>query len=261
MSPGDFLYEVTVKEGALYLLSRLEIKTVETRTDSSPYPGETEADAQGYQAEAFQPMSLRRDNRVARAIVEQIQCKTQTGIKNLTFTPSGSGLLDKQTLRATRELTEESAALLNQVIATYEEGHLSEKELKKSGEVIQALRDEEGGFEGASSTKLVNHYERDVKLRAAAIRIHGTRCQACGFSFEETYGEHGADYIEVHHKRPISTYGGSIQVDPVTDMAVLCSNCHRMIHRNPPSYLTIEELRAIVTTAKTSGSTDQTRLD
>ncbi|HLG77135.1 MAG TPA: hypothetical protein VKX46_12025 [Ktedonobacteraceae bacterium] len=35
-------------------------------------------------------------------------------------------------------------------------------------------------------------------------------------------------------------------VDPATDMAVVCANCHRMIHRDPDRPLSIEELRQII---------------
>jgi 5-methylcytosine-specific restriction enzyme A len=86
-------------------------------------------------------------------------------------------------------------------------------------------------------------YERDPKNRALAIKYHGVTCMACGFNFESVYGERGSDYIEVHHKKPIHTFEGKEQqVDPKTDLATLCSNCHRMIHRRSNNILTIEEL-------------------
>ena len=52
-------------------------------------------------------------------------------------------------------------------------------------------------------------------------------------SFGETYGELGNGYIEAHHLRPISSLeeGVPMRYDINTDFAVLCSNCHRMIHR------------------------------
>ena len=116
---------------------------------------------------------------------------------------------------------------------------------------LQAQQAEEGLYpEGKRSLILVNHYERDPQVRAVAIRAHGTRCQACGFSFSAVYGPHGADSIEVHHLRPISSYNGQVQVDPVQDMAVLCANCHRMIHRHPEQPLTLEDLRGLIQQAR-----------
>ena len=101
-------------------------------------------------------------------------------------------------------------------------------------------------IEGKLQAVLVNKHERNPNLRAAAIEIHGTRCQVCTFSFDEAYGKLGKDFIEVHHLQPISNYQGEVNVDPTKEMAVVCSNCHRMIHRNPNHPLSLDELRQIV---------------
>jgi 5-methylcytosine-specific restriction protein A len=75
--------------------------------------------------------------------------------------------------------------------------------------------------------------ERNRKLSANAKKIHGHTCKACGFDFEKTYGEIGNGFIEAHHLVPISQLSGQrITLDPRTDFTVLCSNCHRMIHRS-----------------------------
>ena len=109
---------------------------------------------------------------------------------------------------------------------------------------LEALDSEEEYFEGKTKHRFVNYYERDKKLRAAAVEHHGVTCKACGFNFEEAYGERGKDYIEVHHLIPVSSLGKVTRVDPRSDMTVLCSNCHRMVHRKKGHVLTPEELRA-----------------
>ena len=48
-------------------------------------------------------------------------------------------------------------------------------------------------------------------------------------NFEQTYGELGKDFIEVHHLHPVSQ--GERKVNPIEDLIPLCSNCHSMIHR------------------------------
>jgi 5-methylcytosine-specific restriction protein A len=75
--------------------------------------------------------------------------------------------------------------------------------------------------------------ERNSKAAQEAKRVHGLRCQACAMSFGETYGTLGQGYIEAHHLRPISSLeeGVPVMYDIKNDFAVLCSNCHRMIHR------------------------------
>jgi len=111
---------------------------------------------------------------------------------------------------------------------------------------IEALQIEESYKEGKLCSVLVNKHERNPKIRAAAVRIHGTICQTCGFSFAEIYGTHGETFIEVHHLYPVSEYKNEVDISPSKDMAVLCSNCHRMIHRNPEKPLSLEELRQII---------------
>lgn len=109
------------------------------------------------------------------------------------------------------------------------------------------LSEEEGSIEGAFKFRLSNYYERDPSIRAKAVKIHGLICKACNFDFEETYGELGKNFIEVHHLVPLSTYKEAKIVNPEKDMTVLCSNCHRMIHRkHNGNILSLEELKDLI---------------
>ena len=126
-------------------------------------------------------------------------------------------------------------------------GSLSDPYLEvSSADIAAAAAEEESYQEGKATAVLVNRYERDPKARAEALRLHGTTCQACGFSFEQFYGLHGKDFIQVHHLKPVSSYGGAVNINPATDLAVLCSNCHSMVHRKPQSPLTIDQLKALL---------------
>lgn len=111
---------------------------------------------------------------------------------------------------------------------------------------LEALADEESGTEGGKKAKLIAYFERNPALRVAAVAFHGTTCKVCGFNFEIAYGEHGRNYIEVHHLVPISTLPESSSINPKEDLTVLCSNCHRMIHRRRDMLFSIEELRSIL---------------
>ncbi|HAY49731.1 MAG TPA: hypothetical protein DCY62_12265 [Thalassospira sp.] len=88
---------------------------------------------------------------------------------------------------------------------------------------------------------------RNSRLAKEAKKVHGCTCQCCGFDFEITYGAIGKDYIEAHHLTPISSLepGINYPMNPKSDFTVLCSNCHRMIHRSIPM-LSIEELRSLI---------------
>lgn len=95
-------------------------------------------------------------------------------------------------------------------------------------------------------------YERVSKYRETAIRIHGAKCQICGFDFKKKYGYIGENYIEVHHKKPLFSLDEELIPDPETDMITICSNCHRMIHRKRNDIITPEKLKKIICEASES---------
>lgn len=70
------------------------------------------------------------------------------------------------------------------------------------------------------------------------------KCQVCGFSYVEAYGELGRNFIEAHHTRPIHTLreGDTTKVE---DIALLCANCHRMVHQGA-HVLTLDELHDLL---------------
>jgi 5-methylcytosine-specific restriction protein A len=104
--------------------------------------------------------------------------------------------------------------------------------------------------EGQRLTRERAYFRRNPRLVADAKVTHGTRCQACGFQFAERYGDLGDRYIECHHLNPLSDREDGEFDAPTTiaDVAVVCSNCHRMIHRKRPP-IPIEELRRIIRAA------------
>ncbi len=60
----------------------------------------------------------------------------------------------------------------------------------------------------------------------------------------ERYGEIGDGYIEGHHTKPISEMSENEQTK-VEDIALVCANCHRMLHRKRP-WLSITELKNLI---------------
>jgi hypothetical protein len=66
-------------------------------------------------------------------------------------------------------------------------------------------------------------------------------CEACEFNFAEVYGELGADFCEVHHRLQLSELEAPV-CTKLDDLAIICSNCHRIIHRTKP-LMSIEEFR------------------
>ncbi|MCV7223643.1 HNH endonuclease [Mycolicibacterium elephantis] len=90
--------------------------------------------------------------------------------------------------------------------------------------------------------------ERDKNLRrkkiADFLKKHPrVGCEVCGFDFEAIYGERGREYIEVHHTLPLHASGET--KTKLSDLILLCANCHRMVHRSAP-WLTPDELRGLL---------------
>jgi 5-methylcytosine-specific restriction protein A len=90
------------------------------------------------------------------------------------------------------------------------------------------------GEEGGVVIRLHKRYERDPKLiaekRKAALEAGVLACEVCGFDFKAVYGALGEGYIEVHHTKAVHTLGPGSRTS-LTDLALLCANCHRMAHR------------------------------
>lgn len=99
------------------------------------------------------------------------------------------------------------------------------------------------------SLELRYHYQRErstilVKKKKEEFKsLHGkVECEICGFCFEETYPRNlGNDYIEAHHKTPLSKISGKIKTT-LDDLMLVCSNCHRMIHRTKECEANLELL-------------------
>lgn len=103
-----------------------------------------------------------------------------------------------------------------------------------------------GEMEGRRYMVSASRIERSSHNRLEAIRLHGYVCQVCGFDYSKFYGPLGRNYIEVHHVHPLAEQDGECVIDPRTDLACLCANCHRMIHRSRTDVLSVQELRDIV---------------
>lgn len=82
------------------------------------------------------------------------------------------------------------------------------------------------------------------EAKNSALKKYGEiRCEICGFSFFEHYGRRGRDFIETHYKKPITKNQSQDKIQ-LKDIAMVCSNCHRIIHLKYP-VLSWEETKSI----------------
>ena len=106
---------------------------------------------------------------------------------------------------------------------------------------------EDEAQEGRILAQIHKRRERSKKLIArkkkSVLKQTGKlACEGCGFEFK-AYGSRGEGFIEVHHTRPVHQLrtGDTTHLD---DLAMLCANCHRIVHRTRP-WLTLDELKQI----------------
>lgn len=93
--------------------------------------------------------------------------------------------------------------------------------------------------EGKLKERLHKQRERNSSLIKAvkkeALEKYGKlECQCCGFDFEVKYGELGREFIEAHHTKPVSELHQDGEKTQKEDIALVCANCHRMLHRKRP---------------------------
>ena len=93
-------------------------------------------------------------------------------------------------------------------------------------------------FEGKWKRAFVYHRRRESKARREKIqetlRANGGKLvcevQHCGFDFAEQYGALGEGYAQVHHLLPLSKSPKEGRETRLKDLAIVCANCHVMIH-------------------------------
>jgi len=109
--------------------------------------------------------------------------------------------------------------------------------------------DESGFPEGRKRRALHYGHERNqtvIKLakQYASQRDETLPCEVCTFSFIEKYGELGERFIEAHHKKPVASLKPG-QRTKVEDIALVCANCHRMLHSGDKT-LSVAELKKLL---------------
>jgi hypothetical protein len=251
MTPGDVVYIVSVQRGELFLGGRMQIAEIISRDEAVRRRGRSDLyDAPQWlvgKSGTGSPLHLHRI--VAPDLARDLRFISSTASK-IKFKNGGG--LDEQTLRTPRELSPESALLLDEVIQATDElprngdgitvsRHLLNQSPRCIPEEITSSTYQEGSVEQI----LVNRYERDPSARRACIDHYGAICSACQADLASRYGLAAAGLIHVHHLLPLSSREAVYHLDPVRDLRPVCPNCHSVIHRRAPPY-SIEEVRAFL---------------
>ncbi|MCU6328321.1 HNH endonuclease [Enterobacter quasiroggenkampii] len=114
------------------------------------------------------------------------------------------------------------------------------------------------GSEGRPILRLHLSRERDSSLvkkkKQSVLDEHGKlECEICAVDFKKVYGELGDGFAECHHTRPLS-HREDNEETKLKDLAIVCANCHRMLHRRRP-WLTVDGLKKIYEEHRTESAT------
>ena len=112
-----------------------------------------------------------------------------------------------------------------------------------------AIDEEEEFPEGRLLTQLHKRRERNPRLvqkkKTKVLAATGSlSCEVCNFDFHATYGVLGHGFAECHHCKPLSQLVES-KTTSMRDLAIVCANCHRMLHRARP-WKTVDELKELL---------------
>jgi predicted HNH restriction endonuclease len=100
----------------------------------------------------------------------------------------------------------------------------------QEGETITDLAADgiEEAEEGRVITAMHRRFERnsaliETKKRRALATLGRLACEACGFDFEERYGDRGEGFMECHHTKPVHTLRPG-EKTKIGDLRLLCAN-------------------------------------
>jgi predicted HNH restriction endonuclease len=117
----------------------------------------------------------------------------------------------------------------------------AENILKKKAEHAEAL-------EGQIREKEARFRVRNHKLIQIKKAGSDYCCEVCGFNFAKIYGETGRKFIIAHHIEPLGLRHRP-SMTGLEDLALICSNCHAMLHTGHPS-ISLNELRSLASVRK-----------
>jgi predicted HNH restriction endonuclease len=237
VKPGDVLWIVNVHQHQLYLLGRLKVEFVVDDTAIAqelvePLPDEW-YDADWYTISNKYTIEAMREIKIT-----QVADKLRFNSKVSEMLDMIDGRVDAQQLRTLRQLTVQSAQMMDDI--WYNDAYTPQS----VQDFLELSEDDAAYAEGKVVIRTVRERQRsrklanDAKAQFRAKHDGQLLCEVCGFDFDAAYG---IDYIEAHHTEPIASLESEID-NTIESVVMLCANCHRAAHSKTPPY-TVDELR------------------
>ena len=142
-------------------------------------------------------------------------------------------------LRQLRLLAPQSAELLRKLQFLNVDSHITANGKLESRAVANGARK---ALEGRVVEH--RHFEgsRNSALRRNALALAEGKCTGCARDFTKYLDDLGQRVLEVHHKQPLA-FNKFAKVTYLSNLVVLCSNCHTLVHANGKQPMSISTLR------------------
>lgn len=164
--------------------------------------------------------------------------EARTGIRLIEIRlRAEEGMVSREVAKADPDLA--TATIVSMPIGTvFRLNEVQSAALERLWGLSESPTSPQGTVEG--DRKLGSHYrrERSSKLRdkklAEILSVHGKIfCELCRADENGKYpAPFGQRVFEVHHLAPLSQAATPVRTT-LTDLAVLCANCHRAVHATP----------------------------
>jgi hypothetical protein len=101
---------------------------------------------------------------------------------------------------------------------------------------------DEGDIEGTKTEVLRLTTKRSRRLRDLAFRAANNICSVCDRDFSTVLDGRGVRVLQVHHRKQLAARDAP-SLTKVSDLVVVCANCHLLIHLDPKKALSVRTLR------------------
>jgi hypothetical protein len=99
-------------------------------------------------------------------------------------------------------------------------------------------------IEGTKTEALRFSTKRSRRLRNLAFKSAKGICCVCERNFSKLLAGRGLRVLQVHHRDQLSARNCP-SVTKVSDLAVVCANCHLLLHYDPKKAMSVEKLKSM----------------
>lgn len=100
---------------------------------------------------------------------------------------------------------------------------------------------EPSAIEGLRTETITYVKGRSRQLRDLALRNSEGTCCVCDIDYRKVLNGKGVRVLQVHHRKQLAA-SDAPRVTSLKDLAVVCANCHMLIHMDPKHALNVEEV-------------------